>query len=397
MSSADVDEAAGAGERAMQLADEFGDLPTRVHALITVATVQMEFNDRFAEGRANLQHAVELATRDSLHELVGRAYNNLAYQAFARYDLDLAESAVRAAVGYASAHGVDLWLRVALGSLAEVQLARGDWDGASESARQVLARPGTAVPRMGPLTVIGLIRARRGDPDPWGPLDDALDIAQGSGELQMLVPVAAARAEAAWLEGRPDAVLAESDAATRRAIAAGVAWALAYLAFWRKLAGAVDELPELRDTPRRLQLSGQPDLAALRWATLGYPYEAALALAETDTEPALREALTGLQQLGATAAASVVARRLRDRGARHIPRGPRPSTATNPAHLTRREVQVVVLIAAGLGNAEIAQRLFLSEKTVGHHVSAVLRKLGVTSRANAAAEAVRRGLVPEPK
>jgi DNA-binding NarL/FixJ family response regulator len=50
-----------------------------------------------------------------------------------------------------------------------------------------------------------------------------------------------------------------------------------------------------------------------------------------------------------------------------------------------------------LGNAEIARRLYVSEKTVGHHVSAVLRKLGVASRTSAAAEAVRLGLVPSPK
>ena len=397
MSSADADEAVAAGERAMRLADESADLPTYVHALITVATVQMESVERFDEGRANMQRAIELATRDSLHDLVGRAFNNVAYEAFAHWDLELAEATVRSAVAYASAHGVDLWLRVALGSLAEVQLARGDWDAAADSARQVLARPGAAVPRMGPLTVIGLIRARRADPDPWGPLDDALDIAQGSGELQMIVPVAAARAEAAWLEGRPDRVLTESESAVRRAIAAGDAWALADLAHWRRLAGATDALPELRGSPRRLQLTGQHELAAARWSALGYPYEAALALAETDTEPALRQALSELQELGATAAAAIVARRLRDLGARHIPRGPRPSTATNPARLTRREVQVVTLVVDGLGNAEIAQRLFLSEKTVGHHVSAVLRKLGVASRASAASEAVRRGLVAAPK
>jgi DNA-binding CsgD family transcriptional regulator len=212
----------------------------------------------------------------------------------------------------------------------------------------------------------------------------------------MIVPVVAARAEAAWLEGRPDGVLAESDPATRRAIAAGDAWALADLAYWRRLAGAADQLPEIRDSPRQLQLAGQHAAAAVRWAELGYPYEAALALAETDTEPALRQALAELQQLGANAAAGVLTRRLRDRGARHIPRGPRPSTSTNPAHLTRREVQVITLVAAGLGNAEIAQRLFLSEKTVGHHVSAVLRKLGVASRRSAAVEAVRRGLIAAP-
>ena len=247
---------------------------------------------------------------------------------------------------------------------------------------------------MGPLTVLGQVRARRGDPDPWGPLDEALDIAEGTGELQCIVPVLAARAEAAWLEGRNDAVLAESEPALRRALAAGDAWALADIAYWRRLSGANDELPPLRDGPRRLQLAGDSDAAAAQWAALGYPYEAALARADGGSEDGLRAALADLQRLGATAAASVVARRLRERGARSIPRGPRPSTASNPARLTRREMEVLALLADGLANAEIAQRLHLSERTVGHHVSAVLHKLGVSTRARAAAEGTRRGLVP---
>lgn len=394
MSSADTAEALAAGTRAMEIAQQVGDIETRLHALITIGTVEMEWADTFAAGHDKLRHSIETAAGLSLHELVGRAYNNLAYEAFAHHDLVMAESSIDAAVEYASAHGVDLWLRVALGSRAEAELARGHWDTAADTAQQVLSRPGAAIPRMGPLTTIGLIRARRGDPDPWGPLDEALDIAQGSGELQMIVPVATARAEAAWLEGRDDGVLAESDAVVRRALTAGDHWALADLACWRLLAGANDELPPLRESPRSLQLSGQPDRAAARWSALGYPYEAALASAQCGTEPALRAALVQLQQLGATAAAAVVARRLREKGARSIPRGPRPSTAANSARLTRREVEVVALVAAGLANAEIAHRLHLSEKTVGHHVSAVLRKLAVDSRARAAAEAVRRGLVP---
>ena len=107
----------------------------------------------------------------------------------------------------------------------------------------------------------------------------------------------------------------------------------------------------------------------------------------------MRRALEGLQELGARAAAAVVARRLRERGARGLPRGPRPSTQRNPANLTSREVEVLTLVADGLRNGEIAARLHLSVKTVDHHVSAILRKLEVRSRGEAATAAVKQGFV----
>jgi DNA-binding NarL/FixJ family response regulator len=99
-----------------------------------------------------------------------------------------------------------------------------------------------------------------------------------------------------------------------------------------------------------------------------------------------------LQALGARPAAAIVARRLRERGVRGVPRGPRASTRENPAGLTARELEVVALLADGLRNAEIAKRLIVSEKTVDHHVSAILRKLGVRSRGEAVAKAARRVL-----
>ena len=77
-----------------------------------------------------------------------------------------------------------------------------------------------------------------------------------------------------------------------------------------------------------------------------------------------------------------------------IPRGPRQQTRANPAGHTAREFEVLALLAQGLTNAQLADRLFLSEKTVDHHVSSVLRKLGEPNRAAAAAVARRRGLVP---
>jgi DNA-binding NarL/FixJ family response regulator len=90
-----------------------------------------------------------------------------------------------------------------------------------------------------------------------------------------------------------------------------------------------------------------------------------------------------------------VARELRELGVRDVPRGPRRSTLANDANLTTRELDVLRLVAEGLRNAEIARRLVVSRRTVDHHVSAILRKLGARSRGEAVATAARMGLLEE--
>ena len=75
-----------------------------------------------------------------------------------------------------------------------------------------------------------------------------------------------------------------------------------------------------------------------------------------------------------------------------IPRGPRTATRAAPAGLTAREQEVLALLSQGLADKEISQRLFISERTVHHHVSAVLSKIGVPSRTAAAREAARLGI-----
>jgi len=145
--------------------------------------------------------------------------------------------------------------------------------------------------------------------------------------------------------------------------------------------------------PYSLQVAGDPAGAARQWDDLGCPYDAALALLDATDEALLREAWARLDALGAVAAAQLARRRMRELGVTSIPSGARPTTRANPAGLTRREREVLALICDGHTNDEISGRLFISARTVDHHVSAVLGKLGVGSRKVAAAEAVRRGLV----
>jgi DNA-binding NarL/FixJ family response regulator len=125
---------------------------------------------------------------------------------------------------------------------------------------------------------------------------------------------------------------------------------------------------------------------------LGCPYEQAQALALGDEEACL-QALGLLDGLGARQTGQRLRRQLRRGGTMRVPRGPTRATATNPAGLTSRQLEVLGLLAEGLTDAEIAARLSLSAKTVGHHVSALLAKLGVGSRRQAATAARRLGVV----
>jgi DNA-binding NarL/FixJ family response regulator len=187
-------------------------------------------------------------------------------------------------------------------------------------------------------------------------------------------------------------VLRESEHVLALARERKASWVIGELAVWRHRAGAQERIDDDIAEPYALELAGEPERAAAHWAERGCAYEAALALAASADETALRRAHEALLGLGASAAAARIGRRLRERGAAHLPRGPRPATRENPAHLTARELEVLTLVADGLRNREIADRLFLSTKTVDHHVSAILRKVGARTRGEAAAKIRSAGL-----
>ncbi len=186
--------------------------------------------------------------------------------------------------------------------------------------------------------------------------------------------------------------MGETEGAVDLALRRRSPWAIGELACWRRRSGVAEAVPDPVADPYAAELAGDCERAAELWTVLGCPYDAAIVLAGADDDDAVRRAYDELQRLGARPAAAIVGRRLRERGVRGLPRGPRATTRENPAGLTAREVEVLELVGEGLRNADIAERLFVSEKTVGHHVSAILRKLGVRTRGEASAEAQRRGI-----
>ncbi len=394
----DLHDAQRAARLAVDLADAISARPVAAHALNTLGCAALLAGD--PAGHAHFERSLAMAHADGLDEQVGRAYVNLADVAQRHRDGALMDDVIGHGLTYCADRGLDLWLRYLQVYRARSELDRGRWSHAVELLPPLADRDAFPLPRIVALVVIGVVRARRGDPGSWAALDEAATLAQRSAELQFVAPVAAAHAEAAWLQGRQAGAGERWEAFTGEALqdcvrrAAG--WWAGELAWWRRCVGVLEPVPACAAEPWRLLLAGRAADSAAAWRQHGCPYEEAIALAQLTDPLRSRRAAAALRSLGADAAAARSAAVPAGAGAAPIVRrGPRPTTQANPAGLTAREQEVVALLVEGKRNAEIAQALVLSRRTVEHHVSSVLAKLGVTSRGAAAREAGRLGLDAE--
>jgi DNA-binding CsgD family transcriptional regulator len=378
------------GGKAIGLAERLGNEAVVADALATVGASEA-YTGSPDEGLAKLERSVGIA------RVLGAVARPLGVGAAAAVWIrrfDVAERYLVEGLAFTADRQLDAWRNWLLSWEALLDLHRGRWTEAAETAGALLRDPLLpADRRLFAVVAVALVRARRGDPGAWPLLDEAVDLLADARQPQRLAIVGTARAEAAWLGGDAAAVVAATEEAFPVAVGARDPWAVGALALWRRRGGLDEPAPGGVAEPYALELAGDALGASRRWLELGCPYEAALALASSTDEQALRQAHEELLRLGARPAATLVSRRLRELGARGLPRGPRPSTREHPASLTAREAEVLRLVAEGLRNAEIAERLFLSPKTVGHHVSAILHKLGVRTRSEASVEAVRLGLV----
>jgi DNA-binding CsgD family transcriptional regulator/tetratricopeptide (TPR) repeat protein len=388
----DTAEAVRWGEKAIGLARDAGDRETEMHALNNVGTVLLGAGET-AEGRARLSRSLDLALADDAHEHAARAYTNLGSTAVVNVSWADADRYLKAGIAYCTDRDLDTWRLYMTAWLARSLAEQGRYAAARQQLAGVLRHPNLSpITRVSALPVAGVLAARCGG-DGTAALDEALPIAAATGESQRLVPVAAARAEAAWIAGRTADVVTEIDRAWPAALAHPQPWDLGELAWWLSLAGDHRQLDSPVAQPFALMLEGEHRAAAGQWQALGCPLWSAYALAFSPDTVDAQQCLDILAGLGATAVRHAVLRDRHDRGLR-VPRGPRLASRTSPAGLTARETEVLVLLADGLSYAEVAQRLVLSEKTVGHHVSAVLRKLREPTRSRAVATALRLGVIP---
>ena len=381
------------GRKAIALAERLGEREIVAAGYNTMGAAVLCHGDE--RGRTYLEKSLALARKASLPEWIANAFLNLGSACGELYRFADADRYLTEGIRYAADRDLDYSRHYMQAWLALTRLYQGRWAEAGELARPIVENPHVAaISRIMALVALGRLRTRRGDPGAAQALDEALELAERTRALQRLGPVRAARAEAAWLADDHSRALAEARAAWPLALRHRHAWHAGELGFWRRRAGDRVALPAYAARPFARQIAGDWRRAGALWERLGCPYERARALAEGG-EPAQLAALEIFDRLGARPDLERLRRRLRASGARHIPRGPRPATRGNPFGLTAREAEIAVLLAGALTNARIGARLHISPKTVDHHVSAILGKLGVATREEAGRAAVRLGLVPQ--
>jgi DNA-binding CsgD family transcriptional regulator/tetratricopeptide (TPR) repeat protein len=392
-----MDDAIEWGEQALKLAIELDDKEIIIHALSNVGSARAELE--IPAGYIELEQGFDLAVAGRYHDHVERAACNLTCMLYWRRDYQASLKQIERGIDYAMARELTHWEGYLRGWRAMNHLDLGDWAAAEEEAQEISSRQSISeVYRFPALIALARLRTRRGDPDDGMPLDAARRLSASLGELQRTVYVAAVQAEHHWLsseaanrdERRP--VIASLQEVREQAANRHARWVGENASLWLYILGERQFPTVDLSEPYRAHCEGRWQEAAAGWEQLGQPYERALALSMGDDD-AQREALALFDRLGAVPAAARLRREMRAGGARAIPRGPIADTRANVAGLTRRQTRVLELVAEGMTNAEIAERLCISGKTAEHHVSAIMGRFEAATRREAVASARKLGLL----
>ncbi len=381
------------GENAIRMAEELADEEILSHAYNNVGSVQMRVPAYRQKGLDLLKRSLDIALRRHLHEHAARAYTNIASNAIQLKDYQLATSILFEGIHYCEEVELDSWRTYMLSWKARLLLDTGHWIEASAIAEQLIrSETQASIVKILALTVLGTIRMRAGEADALPLLLEAKTKAFESMELQRMLPALTALLEYEWITGQPVLEKAAIEYAIGLISQGGTMRESSEFDFWLwKVRGQQVPLHAADERYRTDHPAITLETAA-GWGRLGCPYEQALFLFEGDDD-AKRQAIAIVHRLGAGAVYEKMKLGMRSEGIRSIPRGSRKTTRDNPALLTERELGVLELLKEGLQNKEIGSRLYISAKTVDHHISAILFKLDVDSRTKAVREAIRRGIV----
>jgi ATP/maltotriose-dependent transcriptional regulator MalT len=415
-----IEECAAHARRALAIARESGADDLEVFALSLLGQAEVRAG-RVAEGMGLLEEAMAAASAGRVRNVhtLAEAYCNLIAACTGAGEWERATEWCELVDDFAREHGTMPLFGACRTMHADVLVARGRWPEAELALQVALETHARYLPAMGAaaLTTMAELRIRQGRPAEAEQLLAGreenpsslralahLRIADGRPEIaaallerglttvdgdrvattQLLAPLVDARLACGDTDG---AAAATRLAEVAKGSGIGLAEARSDLAAARVLLSS----------GRRAEAAGPAQRALAHFGRLSMPVEAGearleLARSLIDRQPALaqeeaRAALEVFRELGASRAMDAAAGVLRELGEAT------GAGRRSQGELTDRERQVLVLLTRGMSNAQIAQALFISEKTAGHHVGRILAKLGVRNRAEAAAQATRKDLL----
>ncbi len=380
------------GNRAIELARKCDAIETLVHGLNTVGTARLYADDK--AGMSMLEESLKLSLEHGLHEQAARAYTNIASCAVSRRDFATAETYSAEGIKFDTEHDLGSWIDSLFGYQAQVRLEQGRLTEARDIAETVLRREHqTRVMRMPAAIVLTLAHTRVGDDADDERLEKLLADATAIAELQYLLPARLALIEVTWLRGDAELARKHAVALSELPLERLNTWNFGEATIWLHRC----EMSSLYRGPKRslpsarqLEIAGKHGEAADVLLELGMRYEAALVLAHARGAPAaaaMSKAIQIFEEIGARPAAEFTRRRALGLGISNaLPkpkRGPYAKSRSHPLGLTGREVQILQYVKDGLSNREISAEVSRSERTVEHHISAILSKLSVRNRVEA--------------
>jgi len=370
------------GGKALALARELNDKEVEAHALNNIGCAKLTAENK--SGESDLLRSLEISIENDFFEHATRAYVNLGSINLQLRNLQAADKYFSKGLEYGNEKNIYVFSLCMAGHYAKTKLHFGLWDESVELANYVLkqksAPPGNTVM---PLNVLAIIRMRRNDPGALKLINETMKMALSMGEMEKIVSISASKAELFWLQNKLADFTDELNSIYFKVLKSNNPWAIGEIAYWLWKADRLIEIPEIIAKPYLLQIQGKWEEASNLWGELLCPYEQALALSEGD-EDAMKKSIEIFEKLGASATVQLIKQKMRESGIRSIPKGPRQTTRENFAGLTARQLEVLKLVASGMSNIQIADNLYISSKTVDHHISAIFSKLNIHSRIEAA-------------
>ena len=379
------------GQRALALETKYPQIEVRVHALNNVGSALVLRGDH--SGEPLLQESLELALKQGFHEHAARVYTNMSDYLVRFKKLEKAEQWLTDGIAYDTKFDLDSWTYYLVGIQAQLRLAQGRLEDAATIGRGVLAlNQLTLLMQLPALCVVAKAESRMGKPDVDHLLGLALKNAMATNEQQYIIPARLNLIENAWLHEMNSVAYEQLQILCAADPDHYDFWVAGEIAVWLQRFNFSIPYNTTHQfaLPHQLECQRDYTAAAQSWMELGMPFEAALCFLVSDLSQQtshLQTAHSMLDKLGAKAyterarsiASTIGALKLLPKRRR----GPNPNTRQHPLGLTKKEQQILALLADGVTNQEIAERLSRSKRTVENHVSSVLAKMGVKNRVDA--------------